>query len=70
MMMKPEPTPRLSMSDLPRDRLEQLALRAMAEASEHCQQLAPNGFFFAVAMGFVIGAVIATAGFLIGAAIG
>lgn len=56
--------------ELSRHDLEALARRALAEAYELRQQIAPNGLFNAVAMGFVIGALVATAGFLVGAAIG
>jgi hypothetical protein len=54
---------------LSRRDLEALARRALAEAHELRQQIAPNGLFNAVAMGFVLGAVVATAGFLLGASI-
>jgi hypothetical protein len=55
--------------ELSRESLEALARRALAEAHELRQQIAPNGLFNAVAAGFVLGAFVATAGFLIGAAI-
>jgi hypothetical protein len=55
---------------LSRQDLEMLARQALAEAHELRQQIAPNGLFNAVATGFVIGALVATAGFLVGAAIG
>jgi hypothetical protein len=56
-------------SDMPRQTLEAVARRALAEAHELRQQLAPNGLFNATLTGFAIGAAVATAGFLIGAAI-
>lgn len=54
---------------LSRHDLEALARQALAEAHELRQQIAPNGLFNAVAVGFVLGAVAATAGFLLGASI-
>ncbi len=54
---------------LSRTDLEALARRALAEAHELRQQMAPNGLFNAVALGFILGAGVATAGFLIGAAV-
>lgn len=56
--------------ELPRSELELLARKALAEAHELRQQIAPNGLFNALALGFALGAIMATAGFLIGAAIG
>jgi hypothetical protein len=55
--------------ELSRSDLEALARRALREAHELRQQIAPNGLFNAVAMGFVLGAAVATAGFLLGASI-
>lgn len=55
--------------ELPRPELERLARKALSEAHELRQQIAPNGLFNAVAAGFVLGALVATSGFLIGAAI-
>lgn len=55
--------------ELSREHLEDLARRALVEAHELRQQIAPNGLFNAVALGFAMGAAVATLGFLIGAAI-
>lgn len=54
---------------LSRTDLEALARRALSEAHELRQQIAPNGLFNAMAFGFFLGAGVATAGFLIGAAV-
>lgn len=55
--------------ELPRQELEALARQALSEAYQLRQQIAPNGLFNAVALGFMLGAAVATAGFLLGAAI-
>lgn len=54
---------------LSRPELEALARRALSEAHDLRQQIAPNGLFNAVATGFALGALVATAGFLLGASI-
>jgi hypothetical protein len=56
-------------NELSRSDLEVLARRALRDAHELRQQIAPNGLFNAVAFGFVLGAAVATAGFLLGASI-
>lgn len=54
---------------LSRSELETLARRALSEAHELRQQIAPNGLFNAVALGFGLGASLATFGFIVGAMI-
>ena len=55
--------------DIPRARLEEIALRATIELRAARQQDRPNLFFYAVLGGFALGAMVATAGFLLGAAV-
>lgn len=55
--------------ELSRESLEDLARKALADAHELRQQIAPNGLFNAVVAGFFLGAFFATAGFLVGAAV-
>lgn len=55
--------------ELPRERLEEIALRAAIELRMARLHEKPNLFFYAVLGGFALGAMIATAGFLVGAAI-
>lgn len=56
--------------ELSRRDLEYLARRALREVHDLRRQIAPNGLFNAVALGFTAGALFATAGFLVGAAVG
>ena len=56
-------------NELSRTDLEVLARQALRDAHELRQQIAPNGLFNAVALGFGLGALVATAGFLLGASI-
>ena len=58
-----------TLRDMPRVRLEEIALRAAIEARCLRDDVHPNAWFFAVCMGFALGAALATAGFLVGAAI-
>lgn len=55
--------------ELSRPELEALARTALREAHELRRQIAPNGLFNAVAVGFALGALVATAGFLLGASV-
>lgn len=57
-----------SLRELPRERLEDIALRAMVELRGLRQDGRPNSYFIAVSGGFAFGALVAAAGFLIGAA--
>ncbi|MBI2720140.1 MAG: hypothetical protein HY245_05070 [Rhizobiales bacterium] len=58
-----------TLRDLPRARLEEIALRAAIEARRLRDDTRPNTWFVAVCMGFALGVALATAGFLVGAAI-
>lgn len=58
-----------ALRDLQRARLEEIALGAAIELRAARQQDRPNLFFYAVLGGFSLGAIIATAGFLVGAAV-
>jgi hypothetical protein len=52
-----------------REHLEAVALRAALEARELRQQGMPNRFFGAALFGFLLGFMVAAAGFLAGAAL-
>jgi hypothetical protein len=58
-----------SLRNLPRDSLEEIAFRALLDIRRLRSTEQPNGFFFAVVAGFLVGAAFATSGFLVGAAI-
>ena len=53
--------------ELPRERLEELTYRALIDLQVLRREAIPNGYFLAVATGFLIGATVATGGFVIGA---
>ena len=57
------------LSRLSRDRLEELAEAAFAEARQLRMEVAPNGFFHALLAGLLIGSTLSATAFLIGAAI-
>ena len=57
------------LSRLSRDRLEELAEAAFAEAQHLRTEVAPNGFFHALLAGLLIGSTLSATAFLIGAAI-
>lgn len=56
-----------ALQELPRDRLEELTYRALLDLQDLRRSASPNGFFFAVATGFLIGATVAAGGFILGA---
>lgn len=56
-----------ALQELPRERLEELTYRALMDLQNLRQNASPNGFFFAVATGFLIGATVAAGGFIAGA---
>ncbi|MFT3988544.1 hypothetical protein [Aestuariivirga sp.] len=58
-----------SVQDLPRAQLEEFAIRAAMEARALRASERPNRFFHVLMTGFIIGAALAGAGFLTGAAI-
>lgn len=58
-----------SLRELPRERLEELAFRALIEIHKVRELESSNRFLFAVLGGFLLGAALATGGFLTGAAL-
>jgi hypothetical protein len=58
-----------SIRELPRQHLEDLAIRAIVESRLSQQQTAPNAYFLAVLSGFFIGTIVTVAGFMIGTAL-
>jgi hypothetical protein len=58
-----------ALRNLPREKLEDLANRAMAEVRISRTERAPNSYFYAVLSGFVLGTIIAVSGFVIGASL-
>lgn len=58
-----------SLKELPRDRLEELAFRALIEIQKVRELETSNQLLFAVLGGFLLGAALATGGFLTGAAL-
>lgn len=54
---------------LPREKLEDLAIRAMVELRTGRIQRAPHSYFHALFFGFVLGTLIAASGFIAGAAL-
>lgn len=58
-----------SVRRLPRQRLEELAIRALAEVRAGREEHSPNAYFHAMLAGLFIGTVIASVGFAIGAAL-
>lgn len=58
-----------SLKELPRDRLEELAFRALIEIRKVRELETSNQLLFAVLGGFLLGAALATGGFLTGAAL-
>lgn len=53
--------------ELSRESLEDLAVRAVLQLQADRRDAAPNSYFMAVLSGFMIGTLVAGAGFLIGA---
>lgn len=53
--------------ELSRESLEDLAVRAVLQLQADRRDAAPNSYFMAVLSGFMIGTLVAAAGFLIGA---
>ena len=53
--------------ELSRENLEDLAIRAVLQLQADRRDAAPNSYFMAVLSGFAIGALVASAGFFIGA---
>jgi hypothetical protein len=53
--------------ELSRENLEDLAIRAVLQLQAERRETAPNSYFMAVLSGFMIGTLVAGAGFLIGA---
>ena len=62
--------PGWSIKDVPRVWLEEFAIRALAETRRTREVERANGTFLAVLAGFLLGAALATGGFVIGAALG
>lgn len=58
-----------SLKELPRDRLEELAFRALIEIRKVRELETSNQLLFAMLGGFLLGAALATGGFLTGAAL-
>lgn len=56
-----------ALQELPRERLEALTYRALMDLQELRRNASPNGFFLALATGFLIGATVAAGGFILGA---
>lgn len=52
--------------ELSRENLEDLAVRAVLQLQADRRDAAPNSYFMAVLSGFMIGALVAAAGFLLG----
>lgn len=55
---------------LPRDDLEAFAVRAAIHIGKSRQELETSRFFVAVLTGFLLGALVASSGFLFGASFG
>jgi hypothetical protein len=55
--------------ELSRENLEDLAVRAVLQLQADRRDAAPNSYFTALLSGFMIGTLVAAAGFLIGAGI-
>jgi hypothetical protein len=55
---------------LPRGDLEAFALRAVAYMRQNQKDVENSHFFSAVLMGFLLGALVASAAFLVGASLG
>jgi hypothetical protein len=53
--------------ELSRENLEDLAVRAVLQLQADRRDVAPNSYFMAVLSGFMIGTLVAAAGFLLGA---
>jgi hypothetical protein len=58
------------LGDVPRERLEEMAVRAIIEVRNLRRREQSNTYFQAIGAGFAIGAFVATAGFLFGASFG
>ena len=54
---------------LPRQRLEDLAIRALTEVRFNQRETTPNAYFLAVLTGFSMGTFVTAVGFLVGAAL-
>lgn len=55
------------LQELPREGLEDLAFKTVAERRSMKHEQASNAFFFAIALAFLAGAALAAAGFVTGA---
>jgi hypothetical protein len=51
---------------MPRDELERFALRAAVQLRSHRDEIEAGNVFLAILTGFLLGAIVAAAGFLLG----
>ena len=55
---------------LPREELERFAVRAAVSVRQSRNEVESGGYFVAILTGFLLGALVASSGFLIGASLG
>jgi hypothetical protein len=58
------------LNEIPRQRLEEMVVHALGEVRNLRRREQSHTYFQAIAAGFVLGAMVATAGFAFGASIG
>lgn len=51
---------------MPRDELEDFAVRAALQLRSHREEIAAGNVFLAIMIGFLLGAIVAASGFLLG----